>query len=550
VVLVAVTVALYAAKAVLIPLALAILFSFLLAPVVRRLERWLWRVPATLIVVFLVFSLLGAVATIAGRQGVSLAAKLPEYRGNIVAKIRALREPNHGELGKAADALKDLQQEAAPERPPLPVKETPGSAFEAIAEFIAPFMEPVGTALAVIVFTILMLLHRENMVERLIALIGPGRIHLMTRALNEASYRVSRYLYMQLVVNALFGIPFGIALYFIGVPNAMLWGLLGVLLRFIPYAGVWIAAAMPALLAFAISDSWSMVAWTIGVFLLLELVLVNAVEPYLYGRSAGLSAIAIIAAALFWTWLWGPVGLLLATPLTVCITVIGRYVPELGYLNVLLGVEPVLAPDQRFYQRLVALEQDDAAEIVEKHATAHGLTSACEEIVLPALALAERDRRKGSLEPTRERFIFDAARRILDDLDAAAAPAAGQGIACCMIPASDQADELAGVMASKLLPAARTTLMRAPFEPKELVMELEQNRCSAALISSVPPQAASAAGALARRLRQRFPQLRIVVGIWGAEHGAPERARERLARLGVDAVVTRLGEIERALKGD
>src|SRR6185503_9579710 len=170
----------------------------------------------------------------------------------------------------------------------------------------------------------------------------------------------SRYLYMQLVVNAMFGIPFGIALYFIGVPNAMLWGLLGVLLRFIPYAGVWIAVAMPAVLAFAIADDWTMVAWTMGAFLALELVLVNAVEPYLYGRSAGLSPIAIIAAAIFWTWLWGPVGLLLATPLTVCVTVIGRYVPELGYLNVLLGVEPVLTPDQRFYQRLVALEQDEA----------------------------------------------------------------------------------------------------------------------------------------------------------------------------------------------
>lgn len=541
---------LYLAKVVLIPLALAILFSFLLAPLVRRLERWLWRIVATLLVVFLVFSLIGAVAAIAGRQAVSLAAKLPEYRENIVGKIRALREPQEGELGKAADALKDLQEEAAPERPPVPVKETPGSALEAITEFIKPFVEPVGTALAVVVFTILMLLNRENMVERLIALIGAGRINLMTRALNEASYRVSRYLYMQLVVNALFGIPFGIALYFIGVPNAMLWGLLGVLLRFIPYAGVWIAAAMPALLAFAISDSWTMVAWTMGVFLFLELVLVNAVEPYLYGRSAGLSAIAIITAAIFWTWLWGPVGLLLATPLTVCITVIGRYVPELGYLNVLLGVEPVLSPDQRFYQRIVALDADEAAEIVEKHVAAHGLASACEEILLPGLALAERDRRKGSLEPIRERFIFESTRRILEEIDAAAAPNAGQGIACCIVPASDQADELAGAMAAKILPQAETTLMHAPFEPKELAAALERKTCRSALISSVPPHAASAAGTLARRLRQRFPELRIVVGLWGAERDLPERHRERLERLGVDAVVTRLGEVEKALKGD
>ena len=208
-----------------------------------------------------------------------------------------------------------------------------------------------------IVFTILMLLHRENMREKLIGLIGPRRINITTQALDEASYRVSRYLFMQLVMNACFGIPFGIALYFIGIPNAMLWGLLATLLRFIPYAGVWIAVSMPVVLAFAISDGWAEVGWVLGVFLALELVLVNIVEPLVYGRSAGLSPIAIILAALFWTWLWGPVGLLLATPLTVCVAVMGRYIPELGYLNVILGVEPVLTPQARFYQRLVAMDE-------------------------------------------------------------------------------------------------------------------------------------------------------------------------------------------------
>ena len=532
--LLAVTAALYFAKAVLIPLALAILFSFLLAPAVRRLERWLPRIVATLAVAMLVFSLLGAIFVIAGKQAVSLAAKLPEYRGNIVNKIQAVRQPQEGDLGKAADAIKDLQQEAAPDRAPLPVKETPGSAFEAITDFLKPFVEPVGTALAVIVFTVLMLLNRENMVERLIALIGPGRIHIMTRALNEASYRVSRYLYMQLVVNAMFGIPFGIALYFIGVPNAMLWGLLGMLLRFIPYAGVWIAAAMPALLAFAISDSWSMVAWTIGAFLSLEVILVNAVEPYLYGRSAGLTPIAIIAAAIFWTWLWGPVGLLLATPLTVCVTVIGRYVPELGYLNVLLGVEPVLTPDQRFYQRLVALEQDEAAELVEKHAGAHGLIATLDDMLVPALALAGADRRKGALEPTRERFILEAMRSIAADLPAADAKAMPAG-ACRIVPAHDDADRAAAQMLARAIAAPVTDLEAA--EPARVI-----------IVSAVPPQAASHCAAAARRLRSRFPDARIVAALWGAE-GDLGKLRERLGRVGVDEVVSNVSEAQRALLG-
>ena len=222
----------------------------------------------------------------------------------------------------------------------------------------------------------------------------------MTQAMAEASYRVSRYLGMQLVVNAMFGIPFGIALYFIGIPNALLFGLLGMVLRFIPYAGVWIAAAMPALLAFAISDGWTPVGWTLGVFFALELLLVYVIEPWLYGKSAGLSPIAIILAVVFWTWLWGPVGLLLATPLTVCVAVMGRYIPELGYLNVLLGVEPVL--DARASASTSAWSRSttsEATEMVEQHAAAHGPATTFDEVIIPALGLAERDRRKGALEP-------------------------------------------------------------------------------------------------------------------------------------------------------
>ena len=527
---------LYLAKEVLIPLALAILFSFLLAPAVRRLERWLWRIPATLIVVFLVFSLIGAIGVVAGRQAVSLAAKLPEYRENIVKKIHAVRQPAQGDLGKAADAIKELQEEAAPERPPLAVKESPGSPFEAIVEFIAPFAKPAGTALAVIVFTILMLLNRENMVERVIGLIGPRRINLMTRAMGEASYRVSSYLYMQLIVNAMFGIPFGIALYFIGVPNAMLWGLLGILLRFIPYAGVWIAAAMPALLAFAIADDWSMVAWTLGTFVALELLLVNAMEPWLYGRSAGLAPIAIIASALFWTWLWGPIGLLLATPLTVCVTVIGRYVPELGFLNTLLGVEPVLEPEERFYQRLVALEQDEANDLAEKHVAAHGLMATLDGMLVPALGLVGADRRKGTLEPARERFIFEAMRRIVEDLQAPDGKSTPAGQPCRIVPAHDDADRVAALMLARAVPA-RITEIDA------------QDDCRVIVISAAPPQAASHAASAARRLRGKHPDARIIVALWAAE-GDLGKPGERLAHLGVDAVVARVADAIREIQGE
>jgi predicted PurR-regulated permease PerM len=530
---------LYLAREVLIPLALAILLSFLLAPLVRRLEGWrLGRVFSTLVAVAIAVSAIAGIGWIASKQALSLAAKLPEYRANISKKIRAVREPQEGSLGKAAEAIKDLESEAAPGAAPLAVTETPPTALAALREMVGPFVHPVGTALAVVVFTILLLLNRENMRERLIGLIGTQRINITTQALGEASYRVSSYLYMQLVVNACFGIPFALALWLIGIPNAMLWGLLGTLLRFIPYAGVWVAVAMPAMLAFAIFDGWSEVAWVLGVFLILELFLVNVLEPWLYGRSAGLSAIAIILAALFWTWLWGPVGLLLAVPLTVCIAVMGRYIPELGYLNVLLGVEPVLPPEARFYQRLVARDRDEAMMLADEYAAEHGQAALFDTLLIPALTLIETDRHKGALEPETERFAFDTTRQILDELreDGTETTAAAH---VCILPARDQADELAGAMLARLLPGAQ--LFSAKSLAAETLEQIGDGACRVMCISAVPPQAASHASYLARRLKKQFPKLRIVLALWTNE--GVDKVRPRLASAGIDEVATRLPEV-------
>ena len=529
---------LYLAREVLIPLALAILLSFLLAPVVRRLEHWrLGRVPSTLIAVLVGFSLISGIGYVAARQALSLAAKLPEYRDNIGAKIRAVRGQQDSTLGKAADAIKQLENEASTESAPIAVAETAPSPTAALIEWVAPFVKPVGTAGAVLIFTILLLLNRESMRERLIGLIGTRRINVTTQALGEASYRVSNYLYMQLVVNACFGIPFGIALWLIGIPNAMLWGLLGTLLRFIPYAGVWVAVAMPAVLAFAIFDGWVQVAWTIGVFLVLELILVNAVEPWLYGRSAGLSPIAIILAALFWTWLWGPVGLLLAVPLTVCVAVMGRYIPELGYLNVMLGVEPVLSPEARFYQRLVARDQDDAIALAEEYAAEHGDAEVFDTLLIPALALIETDRHKGALEQQNERFAFDVMRQIFELLPERDEQPAAPHV--CILPARDEADELAGAMLARLLPGSQ--LFSAKSLASEKLERLGHDACRTVCISAVPPHAASHAGFLARRLKREFPRLRIVVALWNSE--GLDKIKPRLLDAGVDDVATRIPDV-------
>jgi predicted PurR-regulated permease PerM len=551
---------LYLARDVLIPFALAILLAFLLAPAARRLERFkLGRVLSTVVVVALGFSLISAVGYVAGVQAVSLAAKLPEYRKNISAKIRDLKKPGEGKIAQAQKAIKDLEKQADPTpRPPLQVTPTPQSSYAQLLEFVTPFAKPLGTALAVIVFTILMLLHRESMREKLIGLIGPRRINVTTQALDEASYRVSRYLLMQLVVNASFGIPFGIALYFIGIPNAALWGLLATLLRFIPYAGVWIAVSMPLVLAFAISDGWSQVAWVAGVFLTLELVLINIVEPLVYGRSAGLSPIAIILAALFWTLLWGPVGLLLATPLTVCVAVMGRYIPELGYLNVILGVEPVLSPPARFYQRLLAMDEDEAEDLAEDFANEQGLLALYDEMVIPALALAEQDRHARTLEEQRERFIFDTIRGLVeyledrsqskDEIEAKPKNVVHRPAPpVCILGARDEADHVAALVLARMLEAPEFNPQVIPYpRPAATMEQIEAKACKVVCISAVPPHTAAHAGQLCKRLKQHFPELKVMVALWAAE--GTDKLESRLRDAGVDVVVTRLRDAVEQLR--
>jgi predicted PurR-regulated permease PerM len=530
--LVIVVAVLYLAREVLIPLALAILFSFVLAPVARRLEHWhLGRVLSTFVAVIAGCAILGAVGSVATNQALSLAAKLPEYRHNITQKINKLRSPRSSDLAKATEAIKELDKQAAPGKPPLAVIETPATGFGALVDFVKPFIAPLATALAVVVFTILMLLNRENMRERLIGLIGAGRINVTTQALNEVGDRVGRYLYMQLVVNALFGIPFGTALYFIGIPNALLWGLLATLLRFIPYAGVWIAVSMPAALAFAISDDWSMVVWTLGVFVVLELLLVNLVEPLLYGRSTGLAPMAIIIAALFWTWLWGPIGLLMATPLTVCAAVMGRYIPELSFLNMLLGVEPVLSPPARLYQRLVAFDQEEATELAENCVKEKGAAAFHDEVLIPALRLIERDRHADAIEPACERAIFDNLRLILEELPE---DHAAEIRCCCVIAAHDEADQIAGMA---LAHASGARLIPAPLLANEVMQEIEQGGFTVACISAVPPHAGTHSSYLAKRLRRRFPKLKILVALW-TDLDNIERTTGRLKEAGVDETVT------------
>ncbi len=574
---VVVTGILYFGRDVLIPLALSVLLAFLLAPAVRRLERRkVPRAVATAIMVSLSCVVMAGVIWVSVVQFLNLAASLPEYKKNILSKVSVLRSDLEGSLGKARRTIDEISTEIAKDgasgtrkapparlqapadRPiPVTIEEAPSTPFEFMRDIVMLLVVPLTVAGAVILFTFIILLKREDLRDRLIRLVGRGQLNVTTQVFEEAADRVSRYLRVQLIVNVSYGLPVGIALYALGVPNAALWGLLATALRFIPYIGAWIAAAMPIGLAFAISDGWSLVVWTVAVFLVLELVIANVVEPWVYGSSTGMSAIAIIAAAIFWTWLWGAVGLLLAVPLTVCLVVMGRYVPQFAFLSIMLGDQPVLPLEERLYQRLLARDQEEALELAEAYVEEHGLEALYESVLIPVLALAERDRHNEELTDDRMRFVFDSLRTLVDDIPdrvvrdkeksaetQATAPTSGappDPITVCIVPARGEADEIVGAMLLRRLTARNVSaeLLTAAVLKSEVLERVAKLAPQAVYISALPPAALLHASFLCKRLRPRFPDLKIVVALWHAE-GSMEKARARLLAASASEVVATL----------
>lgn len=581
---VVVTGILYFGREVLIPLALSVLLSFLLAPAVRHLERR--RVPraaATAIMVGLSCCVMAGLIWVSVAQFMNLAASLPEYKKNIQNKVSILRSDPEGSFGKAKRTIDEISTEMAKQDaaagPPVPrsappsarlrapadravpvtIEEPSLTPFEFFREIVTLLVVPLTIAGAVILITFIILLRQEDLRDRLIRLVGHRQLSVTTQVFEEAADRVSRYLRMQLIVNATYGVPVGVALYAIGVPNAALWGLLAIALRFIPYIGAWIAAAMPIALAFAISDGWSLVIWTVAVFVVLELISNNIVEPWAYGSSTGMSSIAVIVAAIFWTWLWGAVGLLLAVPLTVCLVVMGRHIPQFAFLSIMLGDQPVLPLQERFYQRLLARDQEEAAELAETHVGEHGLEALYEDVLIPVLGLAERDRHNEVLSEERTRFVLDNMRTLVEDLterpnetkeksdepgETKQMPSAETPLGpviVCIVPARDEADEIVGTMLLRRLTARRVVaeLLTTDVLKSEVLERVAELAPQAVYVSALPPAAVLHASFLCKRLRPRFPDLKIVVALWHAE-GDVEKGRARLLAAGASEVVVTL----------
>jgi predicted PurR-regulated permease PerM len=439
--------ALYAGREVFIPTALAILLSFVLAPLVRLLQRA--RAPrglAVVAVVLLAFTAIFSVGTVIVGQVSNLAADLPRYQSTMREKLKSLRgaAAEGGPLGRAADILQDLSKEleassphpaqaqasrklqtapaaeGAPQVPvPVEMREPDAGPLRVIGSLIAPLLHPLATTGMIIVFVIFILIHREDLRNRFIRLAGANDLQKTTAALDDAAHRLSRLLLTQLALNAGFGVAIGTGLWIIGVPSPALWGVLAGVLRFVPYIGAFIGAAFPLALAVAVDPGWSMLVWAAALFLVVEPITGHVIEPLVVGRSTGLSPMAVVLAATFWTVLWGPIGLVLATPLTVCLVVLGRHTERLNFIDVLLGDRPALSPPQIFYQRMLAGDPTEAIEQAEEFLKARSLSAYYEEIALEGLRLAHDDVGRGAIDAERQATIRSSIMELVTELASA-----------------------------------------------------------------------------------------------------------------------------------
>ena len=567
---------LFLAREVLIPLALAVLFSFLLVPAVRWLERrHVWRWVATTLVACAFFLAFAGVGWIVFNQSLDLAGQLPKYQDNIQQKLASLRGPAGGSFRKAEKAVMDLNkklEESSAEaaaadtaaasalpnsntdkreatvKAPLPVKVVEPSLkpSQFIGSMLSPLLGPLGTAGIVIVFTVFLLLEAEDLRDRLLHLAGSDRLSVTTQAVNDAGKRVSKYLRMQAIINTCYGLAVAGGLWFIGVPNAALWGLLSTCLRFVPFLGVWVATAFPLVLSFAAFDIWKPMVETVALFFTLEMVVCNVIEPWLFSASTGVSTVAVVVAATFWTWLWGPVGLLLATPLTVCIVVLGRYVPQLEFLHTMLGDEPALPPDSRLYQRLLAFDQEAVAEQADEHLKEHTPAEFYDEVLIPALNQAQLDSHQGRLGDDVTGFIRQTTQTLIEDLrerprsafvstlptlegtgaesaKAAANPAALDqpcpttlAVRIVIIPARNEADEAAGTMLAHLLAldCIGAEVLSCKMLAQEMLGAVAEHRPTLVFISALRPFAVMHARYFSKRLRAQDAELKILIGMW------------------------------------
>jgi predicted PurR-regulated permease PerM len=569
------------AQEVFIPLALAMLLTFMLAPLVSGLRRLrIRRGLAVLVSLAIGLSIIGLLGDLVVNQVADLARSLPNYQRQLNHNINELRGFLKGGVAETTKVVGQITKEIQRVTPPEPrtpgvarvqVVETPQTGLQTLREIAVPLLKPLGTALVLIVLVAFMLMRLPDLRERVVVLLGARNLHLTTEALDDAGSRISRYLLVQLLINGWTGAWVAVGLWFLGVPNAALWGALTLVLRFIPYVGSWLAAAMPFVLSFAVFDDWTRPLMVLGLFAILELFSYAVLEPWLYGSQTGLSPVALLLAAAFWTWVWGFAGLFLAVPLTVCAAVMGKYIPQLNFLYVLLGDQPVLQPHERLYQRLLGCGRDEADRLLQSVRRSKTLMEACDTVIVPAVQMVESDHDRGSLVESRRETVLqhigDWAEERFDQLYRSTARSRdlrhGASPAVVCVAAGDRADEiiarlLAAALLEQGLEAAVGLIDRVE---QELPAARAEGRVRAVVVSALPPQAVAPARVVCKRVTDALSvldtaavpaadvagALPLIVGLWN-DGGDLQRARERLESAGATRIVTSFADCLRVLQ--
>jgi predicted PurR-regulated permease PerM len=595
VIVAAVATALYLGRPIAIPIAIAILISFSLGPPVSWLRRRHFaRIPAIIAVVLPVLLAVVAFAYVVTTEVGRLAVNIPAYQANIENKINGVANalPSRAMLDQGTAFLRGLSRKSH-ESETLPVRNGKGreSLSAALADgkpiaveiqnpdltpvdiakaVVGPLIEPISDTGLVLLFVVFFLAEKETLRDRIIRLAGVRDLHRTTMLMDEAGTRVSRYLLRQTLVNTGFGIVLTIALFALGLPNAALWGGLAAVLRFIPYLGIAASSILPLALAFAVDPGWQMLIWTGGIFLSLELLTGNVLEPWLYGSSTGLSAVALVLSAIFWTWLWGTIGLLLATPLTVCIAVTGRYVPQLAFLDILLGNEAPLRPEEAFYQRLLAGHADEAASQAVEFVRNRSMTDFLSRVALRALLLAERDRLRGALDSDHVTQVADGVKAVVMNIErdrksSEKAPGRSKQPPVLLEEDSDiivcaagrsALDEAAASLLAMLLEKDGRTVVTLPYASaiEVALPDIDPSRIKTVCLSYLDPESVPHARYLARRFRRRIgSDICLIAAFWGMEqdaarieHARGETRADRVV-LSLDAAVD---VIERGVGGE
>ena len=555
----------YWGQAVLMPVAMALLLSFLLKPMVGLFQRFgLGRTLSVLLVVLVTGVMFASIGWVVMTQVARLVDDLgrnPQYKAHIRQKLTDIQGAGKSGLldnlqGLIHEVLGAFEQDtptAEPTDKPRIVVQEEFSAFATVQTLLAPLLEPLSTAALVVILVIFMLLKYEDVRNRLIGLVGSSQLTVTTRALDDAGQRISRYLLMQCIINGSYGLAVGLGLFFLGVPYAVLWGFLAAVCRYVPYVGPWIAAVFPIVISLVAFPGWTHLLLVVGLFLLLELWSNLIMEPWLYGPSIGVSAVGLLVVTGFWTWLWGPIGLVLATPLTVCLVVLGRHVPYLHFFDMLLSDAPALSPAVIYYQRLLARDQEEAMELVEEYAKEHAAEKIYDEIFIPALLLAWQDRQQGILAGESEALFLQATRNILADFVAVVPAGTGDqipGSATSVLPQSPtlilgcpahhEAEEVIVQMLQQLMqpPGVQVSAVSTRTHAADIVARIQQEHPVLIFIAVLPgglPQTRY----LCRHLRQEFPALPIVVGYWGNKEEF-DTVLVRLRKAGASSLTTSL----------